>query len=159
LLGASIVARADTSDVAQEGILQAWQDLGDFRGDSPEQLEAWMRRIGAGHASKIRRHHLARKRSVEDEEVVESPIVEQTISPAAIAELKETNAILAGAIEELNDRMQTVILMSFFEREPLTRIAERLGCSVSSARDVFGAAIQQLHVILVERGLGESDER
>ena len=63
LLGGRIAARADTSDVAQEGILQVWQDLGKFRGSTDNEIKAWISRIGAGHAAKIRRHHLAMIRS------------------------------------------------------------------------------------------------
>lgn len=59
LLGSRVSARADTSDVVQEGMLRTWMSPDNFRGNSPQELEAWGRLVGAGHASKIRRQQLA----------------------------------------------------------------------------------------------------
>lgn len=51
-LGRDISARADTSDVAQEAIIQTWRDLPQFRGNKEEQFFAWTRAIGNGQAAK-----------------------------------------------------------------------------------------------------------
>lgn len=157
LLGAGVASRADTSDVVQEGLLQAWQHLDGFRGDSAEQVQAWMRRIGTGQAAKIRRYHLAEKRSVRAEQSMPQSSIPSATSPPELAEYSETQAILLNAIDDLDDRSRTVVLLRVFEGESFPQIAERLGCSVSLPRVVFAAAIKQLRGQLVEQGLGDSE--
>ncbi|MCG8648487.1 MAG: sigma-70 family RNA polymerase sigma factor [Pirellulales bacterium] len=157
LLGRRVSARADTSDVAQEGMVQVWKDLGKLRGSTDREVNAWIKRIGSGHAAKIRRHHMAVRRSakVESQRRHDPPASQH--NPLEMMERRETLAVLADAIEELEPRRQTVVVMRIFEDATFSQIAGRLDCSVSSARVLFAQAIEQLRVAMVLLGVSEAE--
>src|SRR5438552_3773367 len=67
LLGPDLSARVDPSDVVQESLLQASQDLEKFRGTSQGEWVAWLRCLVAGHAAKVGRHHHAGRRTPDRE--------------------------------------------------------------------------------------------
>ncbi len=153
LLGRRVASRADTSDVAQEGIVQAWQQLVRFRGESIEQLDAWTRRIGAGHAAKIRRYHLAERRSA----AAEQPLPENphgvSKDPADSAEQSETLALVAEALDTLNAQMKSVVLLRVFENATFQEIAVQMELPKSTVQSIFGRAIKELHAVLSRNGL------
>jgi RNA polymerase sigma factor (sigma-70 family) len=155
LLGASLAARADTSDVAQESVLQTWQDLKKFRGASTRQFAAWSRRIGRGHAAKIRRHHLAERRSVELDVADQPSPVDVGNDPSMLAERQETLLLLAESLERLPELERAVVLMRIFENQTFGEIATCIGKCESSARALFGSATKRLHTMLKQYGLHE----
>ena len=64
--GKTIQSRFDYSDVVQEGMIQL------FTADANNKIcddTAWLSKIGTGHFCKLHRHNLAKKRSVNAEEV------------------------------------------------------------------------------------------
>ena len=156
LLGPAIAARADTSDVAQESVLQAWQDLKKFRGTSARQFAAWSNRIGRGQAAKIRRHHLAECRSAELDTHNQSPPLDLQNGPSQQAELQETLVLLAKSMERLPEQERAVVLLRIFESRTFREIALHIGKCESSARAIFATATKRLYQMLQQQGYHDS---
>lgn len=155
-LGAEMAARADTSDVAQEAIIRTWRDLGQFRGNCEQQFAAWTRSIGNWQASKQRRLHRRRKRSVATEDAfpVEDALDGRT--PDAEAACNEEKSLVLAAVEQLDEEMQFVILRRFVDDHSLASIANELGCSYSSVRGLYARALRALRSALRAEGLDET---
>lgn len=156
LLGSQVRGRADSSDVTQEGMLQIWQQVKDSPQAAGDQAEAWFRRVGAGHASKIRRHHLAKKRTALAEEPRYADPIDGNTNPSMQAERQETLVVLLQALRDLDDCLQTVVLMRVFEDQTFAKIAQQLEISESTARAKFALATSELCRVLEAHGLDPS---
>ena len=64
LLGRQLSARADSSDVVQETMVEAFQEFERFRGHTKGEWMAWLRSILLAKANRLRRFHGAQKRAV-----------------------------------------------------------------------------------------------
>ena len=73
----------------------------------------------------------------------------QTVTPAEIMEQRERVAYLHDAVEQLPERLRTVVRSHFFEDRPMAQIAERLGVSESRVSQLRAEA-----VVLHARGPG-----
>jgi RNA polymerase sigma-70 factor (ECF subfamily) len=148
-LGSELCARVDPSDVVQEAWAQAWKDLDQFRGVSEGEWVNWLRALVAGHAANQRRDHHADKRSLVRER--SAPGVERPDpgpGPATSALLREQDARLAAAIEQLPDDMRAVVVGRVFHREPFEALARTLGRSSGAARVLWTRALRRLRQLL-----------
>jgi RNA polymerase sigma-70 factor (ECF subfamily) len=149
LLGAELCARVDPSDVVQEALTQAFQDLDQFRGGTEQEWLAWPRVIVAGHAAKARRHHAAEKRAVDREGPLPPDLPGGSSSdPAACAINHEEAARLAAAIETLPEDMRQILLLRLVDQEPFDRAGPLLGRSPGAARVLWTRALRRLRQTL-----------
>jgi hypothetical protein len=117
LLGPDLSARVDPSDVVQDSLAQASQDLARFRGTTQGEWVAWLRCIVAGQAAKTRRFHHATQRSVNREKPgVAPPLLDRHVNPVVQLMEAEEAARLANAITRLPG-------MRCLHRDPAQRFA------------------------------------
>jgi RNA polymerase sigma-70 factor (ECF subfamily) len=157
LLGAELSARVDPSDVVQEALRQAAQDLDQFRGTTQAEWVGWLRAVVAGQAAKARRYHSAGRRAVGREEA--RPDAEVQASPAGVLDRlieAEEAARLAAAVEALPEAMQEVILRRQFDRLPLVAVAAGLGRTPQATRSLLTQALRRLARALNEEAQGET---
>jgi RNA polymerase sigma-70 factor (ECF subfamily) len=156
LLGAELSARVDPSDVVQDSLMQASQDLAKFRGTSQGEWVAWLRCIVAGQAAKTRRFHQAGRRAVRREEATAEPAMTAR-QPDLVAQLIDTEeaARLAAAIQALPESLREVVIRRMLDRQPLAEVAQALGLSVLAVRDLLPRAFRQLRHLLGKATGGE----
>jgi RNA polymerase sigma-70 factor, ECF subfamily len=58
-IGRQLQAKADPDDVVQEAFLDAYRQFGNFRGETVDELAAWLRKILAGHLAQLVRRYCA----------------------------------------------------------------------------------------------------
>jgi len=149
LLGPELSARVDSSDVVQESLLQATQDLPQFRGTTQGEWVAWLRCLVTGHAAKAQRYHQAERRAV-GREVAGPPNELAATVPSPVQQLidSEQAARLAAAIEELPETLRHVLIRRFLDRQPLAEIATQLGQSPRAVRSLLSQALRRLAQVL-----------
>lgn len=151
LLGGEISRRVEPSDVVQEALTQAAQDLTSFRGNTEAEWLAWLKTLVAGHAAKARRRHLADKRDARRERHEwQQPAASGAASPLAAAIEREEARRLAAAIEQLPEQMQEIVVSRVFDQQPFEEIARELECTPGAARVAWTRAIRRLRAALDE---------
>jgi RNA polymerase sigma-70 factor (ECF subfamily) len=149
LLGAELAARIDPSDVAQETLTQAFEDLSQFRGQSEGEWVTWLRCIVAGQAAKARRFHGAAKRNPGREQAcTPNALPGRERNPAVQAMDQEQARCLAAAIEDLPRLMREVVMQRAVHQEPFEKVAQLLGISPGAARVLWTRALRRLRELL-----------
>ena len=151
LLGAELSARVDPSDVVQETLSQAHQQLDQFHGRSMGEWVTWLRCMVAGHAAKTQRHHHADKRSANRETPADIAFVKSgEISPEDEFDKCEQAVRLAVALEELPDSMRVAVVSRVFLHQSWEEIAQKLNKSPGAARVLWTRALKLLRERLAD---------
>ena len=148
-LGRDVSARVDPSDVVQETLIQATQDLPRFEGQSEGQWVRWLQQMLAGNAAKIRRHHLAQKRAVKrDVAVTESQFGVRPQPTNHSLEKLEEAAQLAKAIDQLPEEMRFAISERVLWQRPWEQIAKEMGKPTGTVRALWTRGLRKLKQIM-----------
>lgn len=137
-LARRIVGNAtDAQEVVQETFLSLVEHLGDFAAQST--FRTWLVRIATNHALKIlrrRRTHPMAQTGDGDEETLAHPhyIAPWRRSPDEIAQDHETRALLAGAIDRLDEKYRVVFVLRDVEGLSTEETARSLGISEANTK-------------------------
>ena len=131
----------EAQDIVQEAFIQAYRNLGSFRGDSA--FFTWIYRIAFNLAKA--RHRKQRPFSI-DTSSLSMPSKEP--SAEQIFESSEFRTILRTAIAELSTDHQHVIILRELEELDYDEIAQRLDLSVGTVRSRLHRARTQLRDLL-----------
>src|SRR5262249_27158432 len=133
-------AKLDPSDLVQQTLVQAYQALNQFRGQSEAELAAWLRQIlarnlaMAGRAFARARRDLAREQSLEaalaeSSARLEAGLAADQSSPSQRAAANEQALRLAEALEQLPEAQREALVLQHWQGWSLARIGEHLGRS------------------------------
>jgi RNA polymerase sigma-70 factor (ECF subfamily) len=146
-------AKEDASDLVQQTFAEASQSFGLFRGASPEEWEAWLRRILLDNLYNFRREFHTHKRQVGRERPLTRTDAEHPEAdwlpapgpdPAELAAALEREAVLARAIEQLPLRYREVVRLRNQERLSFDAVGARLGLSADGAQKLWTRAVARL---------------
>jgi len=149
-------AKFDPSDVVQQTMLEAVRGWPQFRGETPQELAAWLRQIlSRVLLREIRDLKVTGKRNIGREVSLDAALADSSrrlcdvlagpgTSPGAIAEEHERALILAEALARLPDDYREVILLRNLQGFSHEQIAERLGRSVGATRMLWIRALTRL---------------
>ena len=158
-------ARANASDLVQETFLQASRHFDQFQGNAGE-LEAWLRRILHRRVVRlVRKHVLARKRSVRREfsagvgaagpngSFAEGtiPLVSRSSSPSNQAQRRELTEIVAGRLARLPAPYRQVLVLRHLKGLSFAEVAGNMARSEGAVRVLWLRALERLRQL----GLGE----
>ena len=149
-----VKSRLDESDIVQEVLFEACQDLEAFQGTTTTDLEAWLRQILQNQLVDTVRHHGRQRRSMHREvssELGKMAAKEQTAS--ALVRGQETREQLWQVLNALPEHYRAVILMRQQLDLTFVEIGERTNRSPDAARMLWGRA-----VLAMTEQLGNYDE-
>jgi RNA polymerase sigma-70 factor (ECF subfamily) len=164
-IDARLRARANPSDLVQETFLQASRHFDQFHGNAKE-LEAWLRRILHRRVVRlVRKHVLARKRSVRREvsagvgdaglngspAVGNVPLVSPSSSPSNQAQRRELAEIMAGRLAKLPAAYRQVLVLRHLKGLSFAEVADKMARSEGAVRVLWLRALERLRQL----GLGE----
>ena len=154
----------DARDATQETFLAAFRNLRGFRGEA--KVSSWLHRIAVNQCiTRQRRAKVRKEAAIEDEEDrhaanFSSPL---ELSPARMAEGRESIDAVRRAVNSLPLDLRQVVLMKEFEELTFREIAEALDLPLSTVKSRLYTAMRQLQMRLQKFGneeqlkVGESD--
>jgi RNA polymerase sigma-70 factor (ECF subfamily) len=155
-VAARLQKELDGSDVVQETFLDAARDFPQFRGSSEAEFVAWLKRLLAANVADAHRRFLGtQKRNVLQEADVlqlldqSSAMIGQRLSaridsPSSSACRHEQAARLAAALEQLQPAYHDVILLHHFQGMGFQQVADQLGRSLHSVKNLWIRALVAL---------------
>ncbi len=158
----------DPSDVVQAvmpGRAPGWAV--DFRGDTPEQMGAWLRQILANTLADMLRDRLRARRDVRREESLEQALNQSSLrlaacvssgdpSPSGIVQGKENAVRLADAVARLPEPQQEAVILKHFEGRPLFEVANLMDRSPAAVASLLRRGLANLRVLLSEESAHET---
>jgi len=156
-----VCARVDPSDVVQESLTEAFQNLSDYLRHRPLPFYAWLRQFALERIQKLHRRHIhTQKRSVAREERWALPLpddsvmklarrlVAQSSSPSHRLVRQEQRETVKAALAELSARDREVLVLRHLEQLSTYEIASVLGISEGAVMTRHTRALEQLRGLL-----------
>jgi RNA polymerase sigma-70 factor (ECF subfamily) len=143
--------KAGASDLVQETLFIALRDFGRFPGATATEWRAWLRQILLYRILNFARTHKdTAKRDAAREEVPIDDLIQegkapaQWTTPSAEVMAAEQAEQVVQALSRLPDHYQTLVQWLYEERLSFEEIGGRLGCSASTARQMWFRIIERL---------------
>ena len=149
-------ARVDSSDVVQETLLRAAQNIDQCDGTDGEHWEAWLRRIAEREVIHQLRHHLgAEKRAIDRERSLVLPgsqtgsrldqwLVKTRSTPSLVLARKERAIMLSDALARLPEDYREVLILRHLEELNFPEVAQRMNRSAGAVRVLWVRALKKL---------------
>jgi RNA polymerase sigma-70 factor (ECF subfamily) len=163
-----VLPRATPSDVVQDTFLEAYRDFVQFRGNTPAEFVAWLRRILVRNIARLVEHHvIAQKRDVRKEVSLDSIArafeqsscrLDQVLgaavpSQSGRAESSERAALVADHLAKLPSQYRDVLVLRHLEELSFDEVAERMGRTAAATRMLWVRAIDRLRQSLTAEGI------
>jgi RNA polymerase sigma-70 factor (ECF subfamily) len=152
-VAARLQKEVDASDVVQETFLDAARDFPQFRGSSDAEFVAWLKSLLAANVADAHRRFLGtQKRNVRLESealelldqssaMVDRRLLARVDSPSSSASRREQAVRLATALEQLRPAYHDVILLHHFQGMEFQHVANQLGRSLHSVKNLWMRAL------------------
>ncbi len=156
----------DARDATQETFLAAFRSLRGFRGEA--KVSSWLHRIAVNQCiTRQRRSKVRNEGTLQDEEErnASSFATPRELSPARVAEGRESCEAVRRAVNGLPIELRQVVVMKEFEELTFREIADALDLPLSTVKSRLYTALRQLEMRLQKFGneavadVGERDER
>jgi RNA polymerase sigma-70 factor (ECF subfamily) len=156
-------ARIDPSDVIQETLAEAAQQLSDYLRHPPLPFYPWLRQLARKRLTDLYRRHIqARKRSVCREDHGAPPLPGESAldlvgrllargsSPSARLRREELRRLVQAALAQLPETDREVLVLRHLEKLPTADIAAILGIKEGAVYTRHLRALERLRVVLGE---------
>lgn len=149
-------SKVDAADLVQETFLEAHRHFGRFKGTTEGEFVSWLRQILAANIAMLLRRYLGTKRRDvrlerelareldQSSRVLDQGLVAGSGAPSQQAVRREQAVLLADALERLPEAYREVIILRHLEGLKFPEVAERMGRSRDSVRNLWARALGQL---------------
>ncbi len=160
-------ARVDPSDVVQETLVAASEQLSDYLRQCPLPFYPWLRQLAANRLADLHRKHVAAgKRSLKSE----NPPGISDVSAAKLADRfaasqtgplsrlirREARARVREALARLAERDREILVLRHLEELSFADSAAVLGISEAAAKQRHVRALRRIHRLLHDHASGAS---
>jgi len=156
LLDGRLRGKVDPSDVVQESLLKAFQNLEQLRGSSEGERRAWLRKILANTLADLVRQFLqSRKRNVGMEQSLHDAMQQSSIqlesglsdggpAPEATAEQQEQLLWLADGLAALPEEQRRAVQLKHLHGLAVDEIAREMNRSTASVAGLLRRGLETL---------------
>ena len=152
-------ARVDGSDIVQETLLRAAQNIEQFQGADEKDWCAWLARIAENEVIHQMRHHLgaAKRAAGREQRMAAAPagssdgasrlqvwFAKTQTSPSLAAMRKERSLLLADALARLPADYREVLILRHLEGLDFPDVARRMERSAGAVRVLWTRALKKL---------------
>jgi RNA polymerase sigma-70 factor (ECF subfamily) len=149
-IGGVLKAKEGASDIVQDTLLEAFRDFGQFRGTTPNELRAWLRRILIHNIGRAANYYSRKKReaSLEVPGLLASSraeaagIIADTTSPSAVVIREELVTMVAEVLSQLSERDRQLIVWRL-EGCTFEEMGRRAGYSAPAAQKNWLKALER----------------
>jgi RNA polymerase sigma-70 factor, ECF subfamily len=167
-LTSELLPRATPSDVVQDTFLEAYRDFVQFRGTTPAEFVAWLRKILVRNIARLVEHHLvAQKRDIRKEVSLDAIArafdqstcrLDQVLGAAVQSQSdrlhsSERAALVADHLAKLPSQYREVLVLRHLEELSFEEVALRMGRTAAAVRMLWVRAIDRLRVSLSAEGI------
>jgi RNA polymerase sigma-70 factor (ECF subfamily) len=161
-IGRQLAAKVDADDLVQETFLQAHHHFAHFQGTTERELTSWLRQILATNLALLLRRYLGTRgrdvrleRQLADELDQSSQALDRALhtassSPSHKAARREQAVLLAEALGVLPEDYREVIVLRHLEELSFPDVAQRMGRSLDSVKNLWARALVRLRGALGE---------
>ncbi|MSR55653.1 MAG: sigma-70 family RNA polymerase sigma factor [Gemmataceae bacterium] len=161
-VGRRLQGKVDPADVVQETYLEAHRHFAGFRGQSEQEIAAWLRQILAGIISNLVRRYLGTKardvrleREVAGEldqssQALDLGFVDPGPTPSKLVARRERSVLLADALARLPDDYRDAIVLRNLQELPFAEVAKRMDRSEDAVQKLWVRALAKLRKALDE---------
>ena len=145
----------DARDATQEAFLAAFRNLRGFRGDA--KVSSWLHRIAVNQCiTRQRRSKVRKEDALEDEAERRASqfATPRELSPAWVAEGRESCEAVRRAVNSLPLDLRQVVVMKEFEELTFREISDALDVPLSTVKSRLYTALRQLEMRLQKFGDG-----
>ena len=153
--------RVDASDVVQETQVVIAKGIEHFINHRPTSFRIWIRRKALDQLKDQRRRHIRtmkrsvlREQNISDVSSIEIARKLLSNSPSGILGQIELRERVYGLIEQLTEIYREVLMLRHAEELTNAEVADLLGIDPNTARQRYGRALQKLHQLFAENGIG-----
>ena len=143
----SLRAKESQSDVSQMVLLEVLGEIEQFEYRGEGSLRAWLFDIASKRIKDRLRYWTAQRRDLNAEVVYDERLRDSYtsfLSPESVAERNELIGVVEQAIHALPEERREILTLRIFARLSHKEIAERLGKSHDSIRQVFARTMADL---------------
>jgi len=130
-LDQAVRSKLGASDVVQQSMILAQQNFAQFRGDSENELKAWIRKILQNDLLNVRRHYgttqqrqVDREIRFQDSKIHHIELLDPNNTPQSEVLLKELAVELERCLDQLSESHRNVIRLRNWQENPLSRLAK-----------------------------------
>jgi RNA polymerase sigma-70 factor (ECF subfamily) len=154
-LGDALRGKLEASDVVQQTLLDAHRQRQQFRGQTPAEMAAWLRRMLACNLADALRawsrdkRDLARERSLEaaleqSSSRIQAWLAAEQSSPSEQASHGEDLVRLAGAMTRLPDSQREAIVLHYWQGLTLAEAARQMGKTTAAVAGLLQRGLKAL---------------
>jgi len=148
-VGDNLRPKMPPSDMVQGSLLIATRDFQKFRGDSENELRAWLIRILSTRLSSGMRRFLDSEKRRVDREVdggigVARQTPDPAESPSDVLSMQEETARLLGSIQALPEELREIVQARYLEGKTFVEISEQLNLPVTTCRRRWLDAVEAI---------------
>lgn len=147
--------KLDPSDVVQQTLVQAWQAIGEFRGETEGEVRAWLRRILTRCLADLARGFGREKRDAGRELSLDAGVAESSArleawlddrqsSPEDRAERNEQLGLLAESLASLPEPQQEAITLHHLHGMTIAETAAAMERSVEAVAGLLKRGLRTL---------------
>jgi RNA polymerase sigma-70 factor (ECF subfamily) len=149
----------DSSDVAQQTLLKAQQNIDQFRGQGEAELVAWLRRILANTLNDLLRQlkrrgptgHLLEAALEASSARLEALLVDESQAPPDERLDREEKLLrLADALAKLPEDQRTAVELHHLQGLSVPEVSRLMGRSTASVAGLLRRGLQQLRTLLAD---------
>ena len=160
-LGRRLQGKVDPSDIVQQSLLEAHQDLAALKGRSEGELVAWLRTILTRNLLNTARDFGAQKRDIRRERSLAQQVEDSSVrldkflaasdtSPSQRVIRGEDAERLATALAALPDDQRSAVILKHFHDWSLAQIAEHMNRSTLAIAGLLKRGLKKLREIMDE---------